>query len=218
MPPIYTKVYVLLALYASWHTILGDIQYMPPIYTNIFISQHYMPAGVLHQGTSSIYRLYILVFISQHYANVSSGNYTPAARLYLGMPRLRRLQVPNYIYPSYIRRTAYLVESRLYRLYLPRYVRPLGIIRWLVYPLYPRLRRLQLPKYTRLPGIMRRLVYLYPRLRRLQLLKYMRPLGIIRRLAHPYPRLRCLYMPMSTTLASIPCSSQATLPIYANVY
>ena len=96
IPPIYTKVYVLLALYASQYTILGDIQYTPPIYTNIFISQYYIPASILYQGTSSIYHLYILVFISQHYTNISSRNYILAARLYLRMPRLRCLQVPNY--------------------------------------------------------------------------------------------------------------------------
>ena len=72
MLPIYTKVYILLVLYAGWYTILRDVQYMPPIYTNIFTSQHYIPASVLYQGTSSIYRLYMLVFISQHYTNISS--------------------------------------------------------------------------------------------------------------------------------------------------
>ena len=77
-------------------------------------SQHYMPASILYQGTSSVHYLYILMSshpsiicqlayytrghpvytaciyqsISQHYANISSGNYTLAARLYLGIPRL----------------------------------------------------------------------------------------------------------------------------------
>ena len=172
MPPIYAKVYVLLALYASQYTILGDVQYTPPIYTNIFVSQHYIPASILHQGTSSIYRLYILVFISQHYTNISSRNYIPATRLYLGMPRPRRLQVLNYIYPPYIRRIVYLVKSRLRRLYLPRYTCPPGIIHQPAHPLYPRLYCLQLLVYT----------------------------------SSRY------YTPASTPL------SQATLPIYANVY
>ena len=38
MPPIYAKVYVLLALYAGRYTTPGDVQYTPPIYTNVFIS------------------------------------------------------------------------------------------------------------------------------------------------------------------------------------